>query len=287
MARTNRQRTGGLHYLGRGMTNRQDQSKDIEVVMPTKTHTRKNRAARNLQAVPESIAPSTTGHTEAEDKLWQALRANPNSTSIDLASAARIGKSTAGKILAKWANEGSVTRTPGIPESGRRAADLWAIANDHTSEARSEPTDAEATRTPETTTAEADPTNGESTDTTTADAEAATDTTEPTLVDPPRDDTTGQRGPNATPATDNSTRETTPRLAPGALRGMVEDYLRDRLGEQFSPNAIGRALNRSSGAVNNALEKLVAEGTAVKTQEAPKRFALAPAEQEAATQSTC
>ncbi|AHH95720.1 hypothetical protein GCM10010174_38740 [Kutzneria viridogrisea] len=40
---------------------------------------------------------------------------------------AKIGKSTAQKILVKWAADGSVTRTAGIVEGGRRAADLWAI----------------------------------------------------------------------------------------------------------------------------------------------------------------
>ncbi|MGB6163280.1 MAG: MarR family transcriptional regulator [Pseudonocardiaceae bacterium] len=64
-----------------------------------------------------------------------------------------------------------------------------------------------------------------------------------------------------------------PRLGKGALRGMVEDYLAEHPGEQLSPSAIGKALNRSSGAVNNALEKLVADGYAVQTQDKPKRFA--------------
>ncbi|WP_157367709.1 HTH domain-containing protein [Alloactinosynnema sp. L-07] len=63
-------------------------------------------------------------------------------------------------------------------------------------------------------------------------------------------------------------------MAPGALRGMVEDYLRDNSGE-FSPNAIGKALNRSSGAVHNALEKLVESGYAVRTSDKPKKYSLA------------
>lgn len=65
--------------------------------------------------------------------------------------------------------------------------------------------------------------------------------------------------------------EKSQRLAPGALRGIVEDYLRDNSGE-FSPNAIGKALNRSSGAVHNALEKLVESGYAVRTSDKPKRY---------------
>jgi predicted transcriptional regulator len=68
--------------------------------------------------------------------------------------------------------------------------------------------------------------------------------------------------------------EKSERLAPGALRGMVEDYLRDNSGE-FSPNAIGKELNRSSGAVHNALEKLVTSGYAVRTSDKPKKYSLA------------
>jgi hypothetical protein len=74
------------------------------------------------------------------------------------------------------------------------------------------------------------------------------------------------------------------RLAPFALRGMVEDHLRNHPGEEFGPVAIAKALGgKSSGAVSNALDKLVAAGTAVKTKERPRRFALAPTEQAAAS----
>ncbi|WP_407778756.1 hypothetical protein [Actinophytocola sp.] len=66
------------------------------------------------------------------------------------------------------------------------------------------------------------------------------------------------------------------RLAPGALRGMVEDYLRDNSGE-FSPNSIDRALDRSSGAVHNALERLVESGYAVRTSDKSKKYSLAAA----------
>jgi hypothetical protein len=37
--------------------------------------------------------------------------------------------------------------------------------------------------------------------------------------------------------------EAAARLAPGALRGMVEDYLRDHPGEEFGPTAIAKALS--------------------------------------------
>lgn len=85
----------------------------------------------------------------------------------------------------------------------------------------------------------------------------------------------------------DATGEKKARLAPGGLRGMVEDYLRDHPGEQFGPTAIANALGgKSSGAVSNALDKLVEGGVAAKTQDKPRRFALAPAEQEAAPAPT-
>lgn len=81
---------------------------------------------------------------------------------------------------------------------------------------------------------------------------------------------------SASPDAGSGHLEKAERLAPGALRGQVEDYLRDH-GGMFSPNAIGKALNRSSGAVHNALEKLVTSGYAVRTSDKPKKYSLAGA----------
>lgn len=95
---------------------------------------------------------------------------------------------------------------------------------------------------------------------------------EPTPDDQPTDDQpTDQPTPDDQPQKQSKKSK---RLSPGALRGMVEDYLRDNSGE-FGPNAVGKALNRSSGAVYNALEKLVESGYAVRTSDKPKKYALA------------
>ncbi|WP_431879447.1 hypothetical protein [Amycolatopsis sacchari] len=62
---------------------------------------------------------------------------------------------------------------------------------------------------------------------------------------------------------------------------MVEDYLRDHPDDEFGPTAIAKALGgKSSGAVSNALDKLVLDGTAMRTKDKPRRFRLAPSEQE-------
>jgi len=221
--------------------------------------------AQALRAVPDSI-PALAGRTVAEDKLWAALHGHPASTTSDLAAHAGIGRSTAGKILAAWATEGSVTRTSRTAQGGRCAADTWTIT-DTTQDHVTEPT---VTDQPDHETTGAVP----DTDTdTTGDAGAEEITVSDRGV-------TGQPTRSVTPTGADGTVPDgkaapgpTMRLGKGALRGMVEDYLTERPSEQFSPSAIGKALRRSSGAVANALEKLVADGYAIQTQDKPKRFA--------------
>jgi hypothetical protein len=289
--------------------------------MSSKTRTRKTRtttstatnttgSARTLRSVPD---PATTAkvRTDTEDKLWAALHANPNSTAADLSTAAKIGKSTAGKILVKWAGDGSVTRTAGIADGGRRAADLWAITNADDTPATADQGHAERGDAESADTAQADPDSpvapddtdaatsaeGESTDSVNSEPiDAAADDTQdtadteasdPAQAEPVADEATESADGGAATAADPTTDggggddkgdDTAARLAPGALRGMVEDHLRDHPGEQFGPTAIANALGgKSSGAVSNALDKLVADGTAVKTLDKPRRFALAPA----------
>jgi predicted transcriptional regulator len=247
--------------------------------MPTKTRTRKTTTTatttatepdRALRAVPEPEAAAT--RTSAEDTLWVALYDQPAATAAELALAAGIGKSTASKILAAWAKDGTVTRTSGSIEGGRRTADRWTITDNAdtnvspTGDGADTITDAHPVETvddaPETTavtdTPDSDEAGPQPAD---ADDTAVESDVQPVTVDADSGAAT-QDGDKA------------PRLAPGGLRGLVEDFLRDHEGEEFSPSKIGKALGRSSGAVNNALEKLVETGYANKTNAAPKRFAL-------------
>jgi hypothetical protein len=117
-------------------------------------------------------------------------------------------------------------------------------------------------------------------------ADTVQEQTEPVDAEPAMTETAE---PADNPTTPEDTTETasdrgkSERLAPGGLRGMVEDWLRDHPGEQAGPTKIAKDLGgKSSGAVSNALDKLVADGVAVKAQDKPKRFALAPAQQAAA-----
>lgn len=195
---------------------------------------------------PSTATTTATARTVAEDKLWDALRASPGATTADLALRAGIGKSTAAKFLAVWAAEGCVERTPNA-SGGRRAADRWTIPIAAETPVVGQPPTVADDETPEA-------------------VEGITES----LGD-------NEDPPPPVVATDAAaTTEKVARLGKGALRGMVEDHLRVNPGKEFSPNAIGKALDRSSGAVFNALVKLVGDGYAVQTQGKPKRFALKP-----------
>jgi DNA-binding MarR family transcriptional regulator len=64
-------------------------------------------------------------------------------------------------------------------------------------------------------------------------------------------------------------------VRPGQLRDRVLDHLAEHPGRDFTPYEIGRVLGSSSGAVANALDRLVSLGQAELTCERPRRFALA------------
>lgn len=67
-----------------------------------------------------------------------------------------------------------------------------------------------------------------------------------------------------------------PSIKPGALRELVAAHLRAYPSQNFTPHQIGKKLTRSSGAVANALDKLVALGEAELATEKPRSFRLAP-----------
>jgi predicted transcriptional regulator len=178
----------------------------------------------------------------AETKVCRALESSPGTTAAQLASAAGVGRSTATKILSRWANEGLVTRTTGKDQS---VPVTWTMS--------AEPND----ESPEVTTASGDA------------AEADEGEADPSPV------AASDPSASADPAGAEVTTAATPkkdRLPKGALYELVQEFLNAHPDEEFGPAKIGTELSRSSGAVNNALEKLVINGLATKTREAPKRF---------------
>jgi hypothetical protein len=220
--------------------------------MPSKTvrkgnNTNSKRSKTSVNHYPSANNTTLNAPPKAEDKLWSVLRDNPGGTTAELASKAEVGKSTAARILAKWATDGSVTRTPG---TGPRTADTWTVPVDVP------PVEATAEET----------TPADSSDAITSAPDDAGVSAPPNALDPVVEPDEGTTAPVSR------------RLPPGGLHGMVEDFLRAHPNEEFGPGAIAKALGRSSGAVSNALDKMAASGLSVQTSPKPKRFQLAPAE---------
>jgi predicted transcriptional regulator len=261
-----------------------------------------------LRTVPP--ATITPVRTDTQNHLWAALKGrSDSSTTAELAIAAGIGRSTAGKILAEWAKDGTVARTPGGLANGRRTPDRWAItapadlatSGDDTADPVVETNAAKSPDEKSGTSTRADradpivvatPVDGDLYEEATADTGRAVPADQAAGADTSgtneKDNLDAATGTLA--ATDTTPRRTvadgndeprrgepvpgakSPRLQSGALRGLVEDYLHDHPADASGPGAIGKALNRSAGAVNNALEKLVEIGYAQRVQDTPKRF---------------
>jgi hypothetical protein len=68
-----------------------------------------------------------------------------------------------------------------------------------------------------------------------------------------------------------------PATRPGGLRDLVEQHLRKFPDAAFTPHQVGKVLARSSGAVANALDKLVSPGVAELACDKPRSYRLAPA----------
>jgi predicted transcriptional regulator len=62
------------------------------------------------------------------------------------------------------------------------------------------------------------------------------------------------------------------KLGKGNLRGLVEEWLDEHPTEEITPSKLGKILDRSPGAIFNALQKLVEQGGAVQTSEKPRAY---------------
>jgi len=63
-----------------------------------------------------------------------------------------------------------------------------------------------------------------------------------------------------------------PKLGKGGLESLVVGHLKAHPKAEVTPSELGNKLNRSSGAVGNALERLVKAGKAVRTSDRPRRY---------------
>jgi predicted transcriptional regulator len=87
--------------------------------------------------------------------------------------------------------------------------------------------------------------------------------------------------PGAPPTAPTQQAEPSPtesgRLGAGQLRQLVLGCLAERPGQALSPTAIAKTLDRSAGAVANALRVLAGQGAVTQTQPKPRRYTITAA----------
>ncbi|MGY2031380.1 hypothetical protein [Nocardia gipuzkoensis] len=199
-------------------------------------------------------------HSAEARAMWEALENHPGSTTAELAEVAAIGTIPARHLLTEWELAGAVWA---VTDPGKGGKTWTARAKPEQAPSAPEP----AVPEPATPAEQAAP------------AAPAPDPAPETAVAAPTGDDPATPAPVPPAAADDGAAAdpelTVERLPAGALRGQVEDHLRENPGKEFTPHQIGKALARSSGAVHNALVTLTKHGTARQTSTAPKKFTLA------------
>ncbi|MFE6158792.1 hypothetical protein ACFQ7F_07725 [Streptomyces sp. NPDC056486] len=245
---------------------------------------------RTLQLVPDP--EPLTGLTGAPAAIYTELVTSPGTTGAELALAAGLGRSTAGKALVTLEEHGLAIRTPGGHEGARRTPDRW-------NPARVGACPKEHAQTPETSTPDG---NGVDTGAPVPAPDAVTNThsgaasqgdvLDALMVTVVADDTkdpTDDEDADASevrtvgaeqPLVAHVAVTTAPigqraRLAPGALRQMVIDHLQAHPSEAFTATKISRVIEKSSGAIANALVTLTRQGIGEQVTEQPRTYRLA------------
>ncbi|MFB6536671.1 MarR family transcriptional regulator [Streptomyces noursei] len=260
---------------------------------------------RSDTSTPEPL----TGLTGAATAVYtELIGLTEPATVAELAHAAGIGHSTAGRAVATLEKRDLAIRTPGGHDGPRRMPDLWRPATlaptpETTDTAQHDQDEAPQQDQPETTTdGPAEPTDSNMQDrlgpteenrsdsAITSESERTRPTTEPETSTPhsdsQQDTERHDNDGNGTPclhSEDNveATAPTQPtpikdgRLAPGALRQMVIDHLQAHPDEAFTATRISRVIEKSSGAIANALVKLAGLGIAEQVTDQPRTFQLA------------
>lgn len=199
-----------------------------------------------------------------------------------IAQAADTARSSTFKALVTLEKRGLAHRERGIQNGPNRCPDLWRA--NHT---KTTPTSAEAQEEPPAPApAPASKPVADTTEPATRPDQPTVNTHEENCDTPPV---------NVVPATTAPAQRTEPsepshhapttaltggnkRLAPGGLRQLVIDHLNAHPDEAFTATRISRTIDRSSGAIANALETLVRQSIAEQVSERPRTYRLATPE---------
>ena len=194
-----------------------------------------------------SSKTKTESKGSPEEAVKAAVQTTPGGTTEGIAQVAGIGRSTAGKVLGRLTDAGEVTRHQGGRDRGKRLPDRWTLAGVEMPEAYAGHVLA-----------------AEQPATAAGDGKGA--------KAPAADKPAGGR---SAPAASASQPEGG-KLKPGGLDPLVMGYLEDNAGSgPHGATEIGRALQRSSGAVGNCLVRLTDAKKVKLVNEKPRRYSLA------------
>jgi len=198
--------------------------------------------------------------TAGQRAVLATLVEYPQTTVIALAEAACVGKSSAAAALRLLEQHGLAARTVHPPEDGKpRPADFWSATREAGTALIA--LDAPETRDPDVERPHLGQPDGDGSSSNAVDA----------LRNEPASATTSESAPiGAVGSADPGPMAA--RLGKGALREAVLQYLQDHPDATFTPTALSKALVKSSGAISNALDVLVAKSEAVMVCEKPRTF---------------
>ncbi|AQW48265.1 MarR family transcriptional regulator [Streptomyces violaceusniger] len=270
--------------------------------MSTTTHTR---------PVAGPDQPRASQLSGAAAALWAALNAHPGATSATLAQTAGLGRSTTTKALRHFEQTGLARRESAAPDGNGRPASHWhptpttadeastppetqdepSTDNNDGQEPPAEPND-QATPTTDAPTRSDDSSvdgdrNGIQDDRHRPEAETnpaneplqGTEVGDSSPPEPAPEPPAGKAVPPVTPEPTQPNSTITSgskvRLARGALRDMVVDHLTAHRGEAFTATGISRVIEKSSGAIANALVTLAQRGITEQVTERPRTYRLA------------
>jgi hypothetical protein len=194
-----------------------------------------------------SSKTKTESKPSPEETVKKAVETTPGGTTEGVAQVAGIGRSTAGKVLARLADAGEVVRHQGGRDRGKRLPDRWTLAEVAMPDAYAGHVLGGAKAAPA------------------AGGKGKAPASEGKASDAKAGDGVGSAG-----------KPEGGKLKPGGLDPLVLGYLKDNAGSgPHGPTQVANALERSSGAVGNCLVRLTDDGKVKLVTEKPRRYSIA------------
>ncbi|MEU4898018.1 hypothetical protein AB0B12_28155 [Streptomyces sp. NPDC044780] len=268
--------------------------------MPTTTNTTNtgNTTTTTNQPDPAQLSGATAA-------VWAALNNQPGTTSTALAQVAGVGRSTTTKALRHFERTGLAHRESAAPDGSGRPVNYWyptptptpdpdtSTSPDKTEELPTADDDSHESPTEHhdhpALTAESPASENDASEHGDADEDGERRTASEPAEGVENDDAPmpASEPPTSEAASeDTKTEETQPtvnqsgyqtRLAPGALRQLVVGHLTAHPDEAFTATRISRVIEKSSGAIANALVTLTKQGVAEQVTERPRTYRITTA----------